>query len=100
MRHLLALTLLACVGCEMSAAERRALTDRFAAATCVPPTIHPDYPPGTRAWQAELRSDRGAQFRIDGAQWIGRGVALFFAPDGAIKSIGPGDYIYPSDVRF
>ena len=94
---------LALIGSSVACAVGTAyapIIDEYKEASCVPVSVVRRVQPHTREWDSRLAFE-GGQILVTGAQIPGGRIAVSGpASNHDIIAADPGDYIYPSDVRF
>jgi hypothetical protein len=87
------------VACAVATANAP-IIDEYNEAACVPLADVRRVHPPTREWDTRLPFDRG-QIVVKGAQIPGGRISVFDSMSNRdVVAADPGDYIYPSDVRF
>lgn len=87
------------LACAVATADAPIINE-YKEASCVPPSAVRRVQPPTREWNSRLSFD-GGLISVKGAQIVGgRITVLNAASTREVIAADPGDYIYPSDVRF
>jgi len=78
-----------------------AIVADYSRASCIAVSTQPKIDPATREWSATVGLKNGRQMVVTGFDAAGGVIALRDVATGrSWTAINPGDYIYPSDIRW